>query len=189
MTDIKYIDGNFKTFRSNNQFTPIGIVLHAAGEEVFYQQEWIKITDFWQLEGITASANSLVYSDGLRERLFPSTTKTFHAGISHHKEFNLNNLNHHYFGLEFILRGKWKIDMFNKCMNTMLSDYLSNEHYESGALECAEVIKKHNIQDWDKRIVLHSEVSGIDVRPTDPKFDPGLIFNKKLFMELIKEKL
>jgi N-acetyl-anhydromuramyl-L-alanine amidase AmpD len=176
MKDIK-LDIKYRTF---GEFKPTGIVLHSMAEYLLIDGKLIHAPNF--LHSIRLSAHSFIDDKGNNFIGLADNMKGLHAGKSVHGE--LSELNHHYLGIEYLLSGVNEYGAFIKLIRN--KNPFTWEHYKKGAEVIGGYVKKYDIP--FENIVLHSEVSGKDVR-SDFKEDPGVFFDYEKQIALVKEWL
>jgi len=151
-----------------------GIVIHSASE--FINKKPIR--DF--LESIKVSAHYFVRPKGVVKQMVPLYRQAKHAGVSRWK--GMSNLNKNFIGIEILVEGDNTYEEFLRKIKR--PETFTAEQYESTAILCYSMMSKFPTISMDN-IVMHSEVSGPDIRPDDPKYDPGEGFD----MDLLKSKI
>jgi N-acetyl-anhydromuramyl-L-alanine amidase AmpD len=170
---------------------PLGIVIHAIGQFI------IDKGDFYSpnyLNKIGLSAHSFVEKNFIWDWI-PENLTAWHAGRANNKNHvhkgniggnGFSELNTYYLGLEVMVMGHHDYRSFSERIKT---PYLEGDQYNLTKQWVFEKMIKHSIPLGN--VVMHSEVSGVDVRPDDPKIDPGAGFPfeqlKTDLREMIKE--
>lgn len=135
------------------------------------------------LKSIRLSAHDFVYSDGFYKNMVQVPNVAYHAGRSEYNgDYNLNTCS---IGIELLVDGvnnyaDWKKRIKEK-------DAFTNDHYIKCAKLCAHYCFEYDLHP-DDAILLHSEVSGPDVRD-DIKIDPGKGFDKQRLISMTKAEL
>lgn len=146
-----------------------GIIIHSMGQEIKNYGHAAKF-----LDEIGRSAHFLIEPDGTVIECVSVTEQAYHAGVSEYQ--GQRSLNTSFIGIEVLVKGKHDYTSF---LEAIKEDVFTFKQYDSTAVMCSLLVTEFNIP--LDRIVRHSDVSGPDVRPDDPKKDPGEGFDWKLF--------
>ena len=170
-------------------FEPKGILIHSMGEfinnesDFKYRGKVIERGIYSASEWLTLlglSVHGLVTVDGKYQKIVPSTRMALHAGKSKH--MGLNYLNKHYLGVEILVEGAHTYGSFKKAIKD--SECYNDEQIRTLMEVCRWWMFEYNIP--MERVVLHSEVSGDDVRGEgNGKIDPGSGFDFSAFKEML----
>lgn len=145
--------------------SPKGVVVHAMAQVI----NGLSAPEF--LKSIGLSVHACIEPDGTVALCAPETQTAYHAGKSRYKGYL--GLNSYFLGVELLVEGEHDYSSFVKAI-TKGSPYTDKQY-----VALAELCRKWADQfAWDEPpiIVGHSDVSGSDVRPSDPKIDPGKAF-------------
>ena len=169
---------------------PSGIVIHAMSEYIHHSAfdwvktinksdhpEWMEASYYLNTRGL--SVHGFIHPDGTVELGQDTSKVASHAGISVHN--GLSGLNEYYLGFEILMPGKNLYDPFIDKME--LEDWVTDEQFYSTFELCKQWMELYDIS-VDK-VVMHSQVSGRDVRPKDPKYDPGKLFKYNTLISLL----
>jgi len=140
---------------------PKMIVVHAMAEYLETKNGLRHASDF--LEDIGLSAHALVCPNG-----DIIICRDEEQGAYHARGFNTDSL-----GIEFLVKGAHNYGSF---IETIKTDYVTPEQYESGAELISSWIETFNIN----KIVGHHNIS------PERKVDPGTGFKWELFLDKIK---
>lgn len=151
-----------------------GVVVHSMGEYI----DGKHASDF--LKTIGLSAHYLITPEGdLIECVSPDDV-AYHAGVSEWQ--GQTYLNSTYVGIELLVEGKHNYGSFLEAIKKPQT--FKDVQYETLACVCRDLMSKYPNID-KSRIVSHSDVSGLNVRPDDPKQDVGSGFDFDRFLNLI----
>lgn len=154
-----------------------GIIIHSMSEYI----NGMFANDF--LADIGLSAHFLIGVDGTIYKCVDPGKKAYHAGVSRWE--GQEYLNSSYLGIEILVEGDNDWAGFLK----KIEDPATFKAVQySNCIELITWLKKGFPEITNENIVRHSEVSGPDVRPKDPKPDPGVGFNMMRVREAIKEE-
>lgn len=179
------------TWKPNRKFAnpPSGIIIHAMSEYIHHDAidwitgynkmdypEWIPASQWLHIAGL--SVHSFIHPNGIIE-LGQSTDKiAYHAGKSKHN--NLVGLNNYYLGFEILMEGK---NLYNDFLEKMKTPWVTDEQFMAVFELCKQWMGDYHIS--VDNIVTHYQVSGRDVRPDDPKYDPGIGFKYNTLISLL----
>lgn len=157
---------------------PKGIVIHSMSQFLRTKKRVLHAKDF--LKGIGLSVHAFIETDGSVVEMLPAPQQAAHAGKS---EWNgLTGLNKHYLGIEVLVEGENNYGEFIDKIEK--PETFTHEQYVGLANLCAKWMKEYPLITLDT-VVRHSDVSGIDVRPTSPKLDPGAGFDWLKFRTML----
>lgn len=139
--------------------SPNRIIVHAMGEYILYEGEYLHAYDFLKTIGLSAHALICPNGDIIRSR-------EDNQGAYHAKGFNKNSL-----GVEFLVPGKHDYTSFLKAMK---------DHYLTLDQHCAGV---ELLRDWCSKYEIASIDAHSDLSP-DRKKDPGSAFP---FEQILKD--
>jgi N-acetyl-anhydromuramyl-L-alanine amidase AmpD len=132
------------------------------------------------------SAHYLIARDGLVVKLVEEDRVAWHAGRGFLDDFPeyRNRLNNHSIGIEFLAIGS-RDEMVPKYMGRSAYDRLApgligytEDQYIAVNELLAEIYDRHpNIERDRRHIIGHDEYAGPRQRPSDPKVDPGSLFD------------
>jgi len=130
------------------------------------------------LQRIGLSVHALIAPDGMIYTGPPPERVCFHAGKS--RFLDRENLNDTFLGCEFLVAGAHDYRTFLAAISDPEhAPYTAAQYDAGGWLYAGWSLRYPGIT--RARIVGHEAVSGKDVRPTDPKQDPGLAFDWSAF--------
>ncbi len=155
---------HFKLQQGFSRNEPHQIIIHAMGEFIKTKEKVYFAPDYLAFDG--TSAHIFVPPEG---ELFRGRNDT--EGAYHAKGYNTDTL-----GIEFLVPG---IHIYTSFLKAIQTDWVSEEQYEAGAMQCAEWMKKFGIES----ILRHSDIS------PERKFDPGTGFKWMEFNDRVQSKL
>jgi len=162
-----------------NDWTPIGIVVHSMSEYITYKGTKLKAKDFLKKIGLSVHAD--ITPDGLVEVMKLTDEKALHAGVSEHN--GLSGLNEYFLGFEVLVEGN---NSYGEFLEKIKKDTCyTKEQFKSAVMLTRTWMEEYHIPLKD--VVRHEDISGPDVRPHDPKKDPGPGFDWELFKKKISE--
>lgn len=126
------------------------------------------------------SVHAFIETDGSVIDMVEPPYRASHAGKSSWN--GLNGLNSHYLGVEVLVEGDNSYGEFIEKIEDPETFY--HEQYIGLADLCAKWMKQYPEISLDT-VVRHSDVSGVDVRPTAPKLDPGSGFDWLKFRTML----
>jgi N-acetyl-anhydromuramyl-L-alanine amidase AmpD len=151
------------------------IIVHAMGERLRWgastctAEEMLTLKmppETWSKPWGRVSAHYFIKPDGAIHKVMSPRERAWHAGES--MFMGRTGLNDNAIGIELFVPGEHD---YSSLLETMETDYVSDEQYEGLGWLCARLMQQLDISMHN--IVGHDEVSGPDVRPDDPKYDPG----------------
>lgn len=131
--------------------------------------EWIRY-DYW-LWLSRMSVQTFINPEAQIIECIDNFHVAYHAGVS--KYMGISRLNYYSVGSEIVMQGKNTYSEFLKRMET--EDWPSENQYKTLAKIIQRAIAERGIE--KENVIGHCHCSGKDVRPDDPKHDPGLKFN------------
>lgn len=179
------------TWRPNRTFSnpPQGIVIHAMSEYIHHSAldwvkghdkndypEWIPASQWINIAGL--SVHGFIHPDGIVELGQHESKVGYHAGKSVHN--GLSGLNNYYLGFEILMAGK---NTYGDFIEKMKTDWVTSDQFHASFELCKRWMDTFNIP--TDNVVMHSQVSGKDIRPDDPKYDPGQGFKYNTLISLL----
>jgi N-acetyl-anhydromuramyl-L-alanine amidase AmpD len=151
---------------------PLGIVIHAMGQFVIDKGDHYAPNYLAKNE---RSAHAFVERNHIWEWI-PENLTAYHAGVANNKSHShkgqsqggFTPINTYYLGPEILVEGHHNYSSF---LEAIKKPYLIGDQYEILKKWVFNKMIAHSIPLTN--IVRHSDISGKDVRPDDPKFDPG----------------
>lgn len=113
-----------------------------------------------------------------------TSKKAFHAGISEHQ--GLTDLNDYALGFEITIAGAYNWATFKRAI--LKPETFTDALYASMSKIYASIFDQYKL-DPRTDLLLHSQVSGADVRPDDPKIDPGEGFDYIRLENMVKAEM
>lgn len=153
-----------------------GILIHSIAQSLKGQEG--DSIDF--LERIGLSAHYFITPDGTPYETLSTDKVAYHAGKSAWK--GQRGLNSTFIGIEVMVSGEHDWGSFKQTIKDPRA--FSNAQYGTAGLICYRLIKSFPAITYD-RVLMHSQVSGPDVRE-DPKIDPGKGWNQEKLMSGIR---
>lgn len=126
------------------------------------------------------SVHAFIETDGSAVGMITPPYRASHAGQSSWN--GLSGLNGHYLGVELLVEGQNNYSEFLEKIEKPETFY--HEQYIGLADLCAKWMKEYPEISLDT-VVRHSDVSGKEVRPHDPKLDPGKGFDWLKFKTML----
>lgn len=156
------------------------IIVHSMGEYVGGKFA----PEFLESKGL--SAHYFIKPNGniIKSIEEPNEFVMFHAGTSEWKD--QSNLNENSIGIELLIEGDHNWSSFREAIKEKES--FTERHYQSLEFLCSRLMKTNPLISID-RILEHSTVSGKDVRPDNPKVDPGEGWNHEFFKSMLRQPL
>jgi len=171
--DIKTYE--LSSYRSRRGTDPDGIIIHSMGH--YIEGEFAGAF----LNRLGLSAHYLITFTGTIYNCVETGNIAYHAGES---EFNgETGLNETFIGIELLIPGDYDYELFLE--NIKKPEMFSEQHYKSCKLVCGWLMEKYDIP--ITRITRHSDVSGPDVRETNPKKDPGEGFDFDKLISMLED--
>lgn len=159
-------------------------IIHAMAETITVSEPAGTYSAWEWLERLRLSAHVLCAPDGSLTITVPWDRTAYHAGIS--ALGSRRDLNDSSLGVELLVAGVHDYPSFLQAIgvgrDALMDDPYTAEQYNAVGYLVASWQREYPaiLQD---RILGHGDVSGREVRPTDPKHDPGPLFDWPRFHE------